>query len=249
MSDFDVECPRCHGKGTPGRPVAVRPFDSPTSPSLMADQPPNTTAPAIQLNHPPGTIEVNIACPRCLKQNLYPVVPSQFSHSLQCSSCRSPFTCRIVQIRSKNSRGNKKNNTREFTVRVYNPGGSEDMIQFQNLGYQDFELRSGDKVIFSYYNGKLKIVQNMTIATYFQVSSGCYIATCVYGVDSPEVVALRCFRDDVLLPRRVLRSLVKTYYKVSPRVVVCMRRSLLLKAIIALPLYPATRLIVRYYRS
>ena len=46
---------------------------------------------------------------------------------------------------------------------------------------------------------------------------GCYIATAVYGsYDSPEVLVLRGFRDEVLAPRVWGRALIKIYYAVSP---------------------------------
>ena len=48
-------------------------------------------------------------------------------------------------------------------------------------------------------------------------SSGCYIATMVYGsYDSPEVLALRNFRDQNLIPYASGRFFVKIYYFLSP---------------------------------
>lgn len=48
-------------------------------------------------------------------------------------------------------------------------------------------------------------------------SGGCYIATAVYGgYDKPEVLALRKFRDEVLLKHLWGRLFVKFYYAVSP---------------------------------
>jgi len=51
-------------------------------------------------------------------------------------------------------------------------------------------------------------------------SSGCYIATCVYGsYDCPEVWTLRRFRDYRLMETVPGRAFVKFYYRVSPTVV------------------------------
>lgn len=48
-------------------------------------------------------------------------------------------------------------------------------------------------------------------------SSGCYVATAVYGsYDCPEVWTLRRFRDDTLDKTFVGRAFIKTYYKISP---------------------------------
>lgn len=47
----------------------------------------------------------------------------------------------------------------------------------------------------------------------------CFIATAVYGdVDSPQVVALRRFRDQHLCLTRAGRLLIRSYYRVSPRI-------------------------------
>ena len=51
-------------------------------------------------------------------------------------------------------------------------------------------------------------------------SSGCYIATCVYGsYDCPEVWTLRRYRDHNLAKTWFGRLFVKTYYAISPTLV------------------------------
>ena len=46
----------------------------------------------------------------------------------------------------------------------------------------------------------------------------CYIATAVYGsYDAPEVLVLRRFRDEYLAKSVFGRSLIRTYYRISPR--------------------------------
>jgi hypothetical protein len=45
----------------------------------------------------------------------------------------------------------------------------------------------------------------------------CFIATAVYGsYDAPQVITLRYFRDKKLMPHRVGRLFVATYYQLSP---------------------------------
>lgn len=51
-------------------------------------------------------------------------------------------------------------------------------------------------------------------------TSGCYIATCVYGsYDCPEVWRLRRFRDSVLSKTWRGRLFIRTYYAISPKLV------------------------------
>lgn len=48
-------------------------------------------------------------------------------------------------------------------------------------------------------------------------SGGCFIATAVYRSDTaPDVIVLRTFRDNVLLPSRIGKLFVNTYYLFSP---------------------------------
>jgi len=51
-------------------------------------------------------------------------------------------------------------------------------------------------------------------------SSGCYVATCVYGsYDCPEVWTLRRFRDNILSDSWFGRRFINIYYTISPKVV------------------------------
>jgi tetratricopeptide (TPR) repeat protein len=54
----------------------------------------------------------------------------------------------------------------------------------------------------------------------------CYIATACYGsYDHPDVVVLRRFRDERLLPSPLGAAFVRLYYRVSPESTGCRRRS------------------------
>lgn len=51
-------------------------------------------------------------------------------------------------------------------------------------------------------------------------TSGCYVATCVYGsYDCPQVWTLRRFRDNTLAKSIFGRVFIRTYYAVSPTIV------------------------------
>ena len=55
-------------------------------------------------------------------------------------------------------------------------------------------------------------------------NEGCYIATMAYGdYDHPQVIELRKFRDECLLPNLFGRAFVKLYYWISPKMVVILK--------------------------
>jgi len=57
-------------------------------------------------------------------------------------------------------------------------------------------------------------------------SSGCFIATAVYGsYDHPQVLVLRDYRDSVLVPRVLGRMFIRLYYKVGPLIAPHVARS------------------------
>jgi hypothetical protein len=137
-----------------------------------------------------------------------------------CRECQKEFDVLIAKIRAKRSRGNRKDNNREFDVRVTRLSGQEEFIRFNNAAYEDFELRQGDEAAFYYIGTALRSVHNLTIGQVYAISQrSCYLASYVYGSDSEEVVLLRQFRDEVLLSRAALVGFVRLYYWASPRMI------------------------------
>jgi len=159
-------------------------------------------------------------CAKCGKPSWYQLDPSKASHHLVCKKCDHGFKTRLVQIRAKRSRGSKKDNKRHFSIRVVEASGREDLIEFTNRSYEDFELRSDDLAAFSYLGNDLKLVQNITIGKHWKLSD-CYLATHLYGSTSKEVTVLRLFRDEVLLTSELLSPIVKEYYRLSPVLIDC----------------------------
>lgn len=61
----------------------------------------------------------------------------------------------------------------------------------------------------------------------------CFIATAACGSDAaPDVLVLRCFRDECLLNSRTGQSLVRAYYRLSPPVAKFIEDKFMLRAII-----------------
>ncbi len=62
--------------------------------------------------------------------------------------------------------------------------------------------------------------------------SACFVATAVFDdVDSPQVMALRAFRDEFLCRNWVGRSAVAAYYRISPPIAARIRSSATLKRV------------------
>ncbi len=169
-----------------------------------------------------ATVQMKVVCPypKCEAQNVQDISILQSDHLLTCPTCGRSYDAQVVKIRAKRARGNRRENRRDFTIRVIEFSGRERVIEFARKGYDDFELRSGDVALFAYIEGNIKIVQNMTTRQYMSVEPpGCYIATYLYGRDSAEVAALRDFRDHVLIQSFVLSRFVRLYYFLSPKTI------------------------------
>lgn len=78
--------------------------------------------------------------------------------------------------------------------------------------------------------------QNPGLSTSAPVDHRCFIASAVFGADAPETVALRQFRDRILLPGRLGRLLIRIYYWASPPVAVWLSRHRSLRRACALAL-------------
>ena len=165
------------------------------------------------------TASLVLVCPKCQRQVAYPLAGARLIYDFACQFCRVPFRSALAKVRGKHSRS-QNGGGRTFSVRVYNAAGGEELIEFTNSTTQDLELRSGDMAVFTYYEGQLSVVQNLTISNYLILSSPrCFVATHVYGQDSEEVALLRQFRVEVLLDRWRLVRLVELYYRISPSLI------------------------------
>lgn len=110
----------------------------------------------------PGSETVQLVCPHCESQSLF-TIPSNGVGELACPACAGAFGTTVVRIRSKRSAGQKASNTRTFSVRVERLDGREDFVEFIRPKNEDFELRSRDHAAFSTIQGKLVLVQNMSV--------------------------------------------------------------------------------------
>lgn len=126
---------------------------------------------------------VNLICPGCQVPELHHVDASG-GGTLKCSRCGIDFATRVVQVRSKSSRGSRKTNTRDFTVRAHDLAGRDELFEFTAHGNADFELRSRDFAAFTYRRGRLALVQNLTLGRCLWLgppATGCSGPTALLG--------------------------------------------------------------------
>jgi hypothetical protein len=112
---------------------------------------------------------VRLVCPHCKHQSLY-TVPSHGVAQVTCEACSGSFETRIVRMRSKRSVGQKSSGTRTFSVRVETLDGREDFVEFRRPQNEDFELRSKDLAAFSFTEGRLRVVQNLSVGRYMDLT-------------------------------------------------------------------------------
>jgi hypothetical protein len=98
-------------------------------------------------------------------------------------------------------------------------------------GIKSFRMTPDTKKRFS---DNLSILTRNNVAKKSQATKsndeGCYIATLVYGsYESPEVLILRRFRDDVLATSFLGRAFIHLYYTVSPSLVVLLKNQIFIQ--------------------
>src|SRR5262245_43608025 len=192
-------------------------------------------------------MKYRLVCPRCDVEFSFAANPPKSTYRVVCPDCRKDFEVLIAKIRAKRSRGDRRSNCREFDVRVIKLSGREELLQFDNAAYEDFELRQGDEAAFYYVNNTLRLVHNLSIAEVYVIRRrSCYLATYVYGSESDEVILLRRFRDEVLMPRAGLAGLVHLYYRASPGMIRLFGDAHLCKVVVAGAIAPVLWLARRW---
>ena len=127
----------------------------------------------------------NFTCPACKTKSACPLPDKGGKHAIACKKCGVSLTCNRVRIRAKRSRGqNGITSYRSFDVRVIRADGTEQLIQFVNAAYSDFELRAKDQVAFIYRGPQLCSIYNLTIGIQYPVRrpNGTALLVVVIGV-------------------------------------------------------------------
>jgi hypothetical protein len=111
---------------------------------------------------------VKLVCPHCETQNVYDVSAHQF-YDMTCPECDNDFVILLAMARSKRSRGNRKTNSRTFTIRAILED-REELLKFVSDTYEDIDLKAKDEFAMSYIDDKPILVQNFKVGTYWSVN-------------------------------------------------------------------------------
>lgn len=183
---------------------------------------------------------LKVVCPKCEVQTIQwfdSYAQSRLEQEFTCPSCKTTFRSRIVKALSR-----PRSTGEYYSVEVEYSTGRTSSIEYKDSAPL-FEIAVGDLLVFSYLNGTLKVVQNITTRQYMKISDGCYLASYVYGAQSDEVATLRQFRDEVLLRWRSLSVLVDFYYHISPRLLKAFGRYHVFRQVVRIILAPFVWLI------
>lgn len=105
--------------------------------------------------------EAVFICPHC-KEHTQARIAGEGWFELTCQQCKRGFNTLLATVRAKRSRGDRRGDGRGYSVRVKH-NGQEELIEFDQSGYEDFELRAGDVAAFSYVGGSVIVIENKTI--------------------------------------------------------------------------------------
>jgi hypothetical protein len=122
---------------------------------------------------------ISLVCPNCKEQFVDDIDEGHFAQ--YCQSCGEQYSALLARVRAKRSRGDKRSNSRDYSVRLLH-SGTEDFIEFSGP-YYDFEMRAGDWVLFGYdKKNRLSTLQNVTLKRFMEFpkpSNGCLIVVIV----------------------------------------------------------------------
>ncbi len=176
---------------------------------------------------PEPVVTVQLICPNaCRKLAVYGLSPRYATSGLVCSTCHQPFTAYLAEARSVET--SPRGAALHYTLTLDEPNGVERRIEFNDASGADLALAPRDSVALLYGRKQtLDALMNLTTGRVLFISSpgACFVATAVYGPLARETEALRRFRDQTLMPHRVGRLLIATYYRCSPPVAQILRRS------------------------
>jgi len=168
---------------------------------------------------PEPTVQVKLACPWCQKPGDFTLPPRVAMHQLACLHCAQGFAAYLAEVKSLEVE-RRKGERRRYVFRVEELNGTPSRVEFETVGGKD-ELVAAKRDLLAFLYGPPTILRgvlnlNSSRVLWLPSPGPCFVATAVFGPDSPQVWALRRFRDRELLPRVAGRAFVRFYYRHGP---------------------------------
>jgi hypothetical protein len=114
-------------------------------------------------------VDVISVCVKCQHQNEH-AVDQNGEATVTCESCSTVYQVRTYEVRAKEGRRDRRSGVKSYRIRVKEPDRDETLLEFDSR--QDIEARSGDWIIGSYFQGKLKYLLNRNIRQYWDIQKG-----------------------------------------------------------------------------
>jgi hypothetical protein len=168
------QCPRCGAQLSYGAQFCVNcgqplNWQQPQPPQQQYQQ-----TPQYQQQAPPSYQQSSSICVNCQHQN-YHGVDHNGEATVRCQSCSTVYNVKTYQVRAKGGRRDRASGIKSYSIRVKEPDRDETLLEFDSL--REIEMRSGDWITGSYFEGRLKYLSNQTIRQYWDVQ---------YGLESPK---------------------------------------------------------------
>jgi hypothetical protein len=108
-------------------------------------------------------------CTNCQHQNKHEV-DHNGEATVTCQSCLTIYNVKTYEVRAKGGRRDRSSGIKHYSVRVKEPDRDETLLEFDSK--QEIEMRSGDWITGSYFEGKLKYLLNNKIRQYWDIQQG-----------------------------------------------------------------------------
>jgi hypothetical protein len=105
-------------------------------------------------------METTSICVNCQHQNKHEV-DNNGQAKVTCESCSTKYSVQVYQVRAKGGRRDPRSGIKHYSIRVKEPDRDETMLEFDSD--KEIEMRSGDWITGSYFDGKLKYLINQKI--------------------------------------------------------------------------------------
>jgi hypothetical protein len=185
---------------------------------------------------PEPQLRVKLPCPNgsCQRAAEYRFSPRYATQEFACPFCQMTFVAYFGEART--ARAERVGTRTRHMFQVEELTHARMRVEFEDATDAELNVARGDLLAFLYtVQRQLRAAVNLSSGRVLWVTRGapCFLATAVFGVDAPELVVFRDFRDRALVQSSVGMLLVRAYERHGEHLSRAVRR------------HPRLRLVVR----